>query len=524
MRYYTEISPPTMTKTGIKKFVPPKQITWLLFLVLSGYLITYTVYFAAWPIDDSFIAMRVARNFLLYGKPYFNIDDPVLGTSCHTWILLLSAGFSLFGAKVFVVLAFELFILLALFYFSAQLLREKFGANGSLLAAFVAIHFSALPFAALLRETPLALLFFCLAIFSTRRKSFFYAGFFSALAVFTRNEFVLFSLLLSYFFRNKPKFWLGQGLIALPLLIFLFHYYQTIFPQPLFAKAIYSSVPPLEKAVEMIVPELQVRFETGFGRFFFLPVESFPSRLFDLTAPALLVILACLILHRRKTTDPINASIAAFPLLLSACYLRNTAWIPIWYWPHVVFPLFLWGLLNYRRGTWLPIAYIAVCAGHLPQLGNDLYSLATSQAKKHSFALITSRTPSYLEIGKSLETFASDCKSVYATEIGALGWNFPGAIIDGLGLVSSDTFAMLLTLKPNRAITLNINTLLPLLRNNPPCLIVSLPHFIVHQENQEELQSLLHQKYRILSKSPLVFTTYGNKDILVWERLTPALP
>src|SRR5262245_28589405 len=63
------------------------------------YLLWYVFAYSRYPADDAYIHMRIARNFATHGVPYFNIDQPVSGSSSLLWLVLLSGLFAAFGAS-----------------------------------------------------------------------------------------------------------------------------------------------------------------------------------------------------------------------------------------------------------------------------------------------------------------------------------------------------------------------------------------------------------------------------------------
>ncbi len=376
------------------------------------YISTYSAYAA----DDAFIHLRIARNFVESGAPYYNPGQAVAGSSSPLWTVLLTALFSVFGPRFQLLPVVAWVCTIGVFCACTWILSERFSVGAAIAAAFVIVSVLVLPVSASLMETPAALLFFALSVICFARARFAAFGALSALAFAVRYEFALW-LVLGFAFaegrKGKARYLCGAA-APLAFVVWFNHYYFGAFiPNTVWAKSKVYTLSAEEFVTEMGVD-----------------VPSF----IDFVAVNVLVAVQCL---RRKPPAWANAA-GLFAVGLFALYGVTRTFIFPWYRPLLLLPLVIACALAPLRGRFWVLALLVVALRTLPiASAEEAYGLLVADPGFYREYMIGARVRQYLRIGDELSHLFPNAV-VMAPEIGGLGWTFHGRIIDAIGLVSPE--------------------------------------------------------------------------------------
>lgn len=122
-------------------------------------------------------------------------------------------------------------------------------------------------------------------------------------------------------------------------------------------------------------------------------------------------------------------------LLIIVAYLSQRTFVFPWYAPLFLIPLLIVAYTASLRLRVLGvIAFIILAIPWLYSMSSAVYSSATNGANYHEFVL-NARVRKYIEVGQALYRQYPNA-TLLTSEIGGLGYGFPGHIIDGAGLVS----------------------------------------------------------------------------------------
>jgi hypothetical protein len=400
---------------------------YFLLILLAGaaaVFVTCAVRLSGMAADDAFIHRRIAFNFQHYGKPYFNPDQQVMVTSSPLWTWILAAG----GAALPVenpVPWFEFVFVLTGAAAAYQLVRSGHaeGLPGLFLSAtaFIAVFVAVLPSSMAQMETPCAvslMLMGCLGILQRRDWGMPVL----VLACFARCECVLL-LLSAALWVSLRRQWTKWSLVisaatALAGFTWLLREYGTVIPNTVIAKS-----------------HLYLVTHRHVARAF----ASFPQAAVCLAAGLLWWFYGR---DRGRAKDPAAGLLFAFGVLLAAAYVARRTFIFPWYLPLVLVPVPVAIVLWTERSRLLPgmIGTVFAAAVLLPLGKFDI-------ALVHAAVLgvpgivpgfpMTARVDEYRRIGSAVY---SQCPSgtLMTSEIGGLGWGFPGEIRDGAGLASPE--------------------------------------------------------------------------------------
>lgn len=381
------------------------------------YFAFYLAFYSAYPADDAYIHLRIARHFAEAGVPYYNIGERVNGSSSLLWTVLLCALFKLFGASAVILPVLEWALIAGVFAVCVELLRERFAPPIAVMAAFVVVSSFLLNVAALWMETPAALLFFLLSIFSLRRESFLWAGVFAGLAFLTRLELALWFVIAFLFTQNasqKKLFFTGVAPFLLFYMVFNGYFFGSLLPNTISAK---SRV-----------------YHVNFQDFwFFLHV----TPLIGLYLFGFCVLQFFLLLERKSSVWVFPTSLVS-TILLFLYFSRGTMMFQ-WYLPLILLPLALTFLMTRSSKR----VYIVLHSA----LGGFILSSWTSRAISEGVGLVQNRPAAnpeslsgervrqYQRIGDLLYRRYPNA-TLMTSEIGGLGWTYKGEILDSVGLVS----------------------------------------------------------------------------------------
>ena len=380
-------------------------------------------------VDDSFIHRRIALNYQQMGRPFFNLDERVMVTSSPLWTLVLAlAGWVLPMANP--VPALELAFILVGAAAAFMLLWDGRSPElpglvlpGLMLpaVAFLLVCVADFPSAIDQMETPLAIALItagCLGVLKDRPWGIPLL----VLASFARYECVLLCALACVWVTARRQ-WTRWALVTA-------------------AVTLLSGVAWLLWAYGTVIPNTVVAKSHLYAMTYRQVVRGFLS-IPQALGCAFLGILWWLYGRGRRDHQGARATMfLGFGVSLGAAYLLRKTYIFAWYPPLVVVPLGLGVLLwtNEQRVKATVMGTLLVGALLLPTLVTDVGLLSAalrgSRDSVPDFPLIA-RVHEYRRIGAALYT---ECPTgvLMSSEIGALGWSFPGEIRDGAGLASPE--------------------------------------------------------------------------------------
>jgi hypothetical protein len=409
--------------------------------VVAGLCLTVLT-LAKFPYDDAFIHLRVARNLALHGQPYFNLGEPVMADSSPLWLVLLAgaskAGFRL-GPEVVAVM--ECVVVGALALVAERFLASVRGRAGPItIVAAASLAATALAVSGGLMESGLALVLLtggAWALYAGRAGT---AGVAFALAIATRFEMVIPTLVAFVACRDRKRFAAGAGLIGATELLLLLSAFGTFVPNSMRAKALAYHLPWTDVL--------------GF----------FPGSLgFAALGAPLLVVASCIAglawWRARPAQAGIVAAVAALPPSLIAIYLAQGAFVFPWYGVLLVYPagLAAWATAflapfrdqvparGERRPRVVPWGALAIAAwgsiagAEWTHVGRDVLAIRSGDLLSSPGVAVNARILAMARVGASLDHLCPDAV-VMTPEIGALGWAFRGRIIDSVGLASPEMF------------------------------------------------------------------------------------
>jgi hypothetical protein len=376
--------------------------------------------------DDSFIHRRIALNYQHLGKPYFNPDQRVMVTSSPLWILLLAVAGAVLPVANPVPWLELSFVLLGAA--SAYLLmREELDSEGlpSLLfpaLAFLYVCVGAWPSSMDQMEAPCAIaLILTGSLGILTRKNWGMP--LLVLACFARYECVLLCVLASIWVTVHRK-WTKLSLLScagIGLLgaAWLLREYGTVIPNTVVAKS-HLYITTYQHVVRVFISsKTRATFCLALGIFWWLYGKD-----------------------RRRMHDPAAVLLAGFGVSLGVAYVAHKTFIFSWYLPLVLVPPSIAILLWTNRKDLGRAALGAAFAGLL--LGSSVawdvrLLLAALHRTPDNIAgfSVAARVHEYQRIGAALYGV---CPSgvLLTSEIGGLGWEFHGKILDGTGLASPE--------------------------------------------------------------------------------------
>jgi len=389
-------------------------------------------------IEDSYIHLRVAEHLLRGHRPYFNWQDSLKTSSSTPWVLLLAALLAIAPAGAIAIVsglisaacAWGFTVLIATAAARPFSLAEK--------AICILIGLSIVQLASVTgMETPLALLF---AVFGLRgwllgRPS---AAALLGVAACVRIELfgllgacLLFRAQRGAFLKNLAWALLGSA----PSSLFDLWAYGTLLPQALQAKRVIHHVDP-KLAFTTLAPEsLLHHFHSSGVAFAVYGTAVVWMATYPLIAGQL---------SRAKLADrawPLMLVSASFGIAVSVAYVAGGALIAGWYRPLYLLPLFVPGLVHAAsRGRVRD--YLAPLLLAVPLIVDLFATLraASGHPEASAYFLEGARSRHTLHVARGLAARYPDAV-LMASEIGAVGFGFPGRVEDGAGLASRKVLA-----------------------------------------------------------------------------------
>jgi MFS family permease len=381
-------------------------------------------------VDDAFITFRYARNIAELGQFAYNPPERVLGTTTPLFALLMAGAaalkLSLPWAALLVAVVADVVTITAV---CSLLALAGFAWAALFAGVLIAIWPALVSYSVSGLETSLyvALLTAALWAFSRRRTALL--GALLALALYTRPDAVLLigPAILALFWRDRSAALRALGiifLIGLPWLLFTFWYFGSPVPQSIVAKSHLTS----DRWISVV----------NYRSYFFHGQYLVLSGLAAVGAVALW-----------RSREPGLRLGLVWWAVYSGVFVATNAFTDFpWYFVPLL-PLYFgaaavgletllaWGWKRVRRGA--PRA-----PGEHPALafGLVLLLLAAGSARlyQHRTTLrewAAGREDLYTRTAEALAARAPHCV-LAATEIGALGYHYPGPILDLVGLVSPE--------------------------------------------------------------------------------------
>lgn len=379
--------------------------------------------------DDAYIHFRIIENYLSYNQPYFNLNEPVNGSSSIGWIIFLSSLMKIISiikinTNILILTAIlNSILLLASGLMFTQLLGRLLPENnrvlfyGSFLLWYVSINFG--PSVGRM-ETLLALFgagLGLLALYDRKNIAFLIL----AIVVFIRLELIVLYLVAFFWVVMIKKENISNVLIftclgGSPFILFEIYYYQSIIPQSVIAKSRVYDVP--------IAYNLHLTL-----------------LLVVITFLAVRKILPLLSKHATYS-QYMNAIVLVWGLGVMGGYILSNSLIFLWYVPLFSVPLLFFLATQYsdllgrytsnffRIGFWLVTVLLGL------HFARQVWSAVDHPGYFSDFP-DTARGRKYIKVGEILYEQCPKAK-VMAPEIGGLGYGFQGYIYDGVGLVSPE--------------------------------------------------------------------------------------
>ncbi len=475
-------------------YLKPKQLPTLILLVLGlAYFAAYIFIYGRYASDDSYIHLRIARNFAEHGVPYYNPDQAVAGSSSLFWLILLSGLFKLFpqtlGFLPYVTFAFTA----GSFFMAFRILSVRYPKNTAIALAFLVTVTTLVNVAALFMETPAAIFFWAVSVYFWQKNSFSWFGFFSGMAFLSRYEFAVWILLGIVMMADRVsvfRYIKGSIIPGAFYILFNLYFFNSLFPQTIVAKSkIYSL------SISLFIVSLRTT-----------------ELLFTLGAIAISAIL--FLAFKQKSPPWIKATIV-FPALLLTLYTLRTVLMFNWYQPNIFFPLSLACLLIIRkRQLFLLLALITAFPLVFIKPLIEGYGLASGKLNLYRDYDTGRRVHQYLNIGAELA--AQYPNSVLMTsEIGGLGWSFPGKIIDAVGLVSPESLKYHPMPVPEDRSNGASGSIPPqAVRDLQPDLVVSMETFSEALRRDLARGSLVN--YKLLQSYPVLAPEAYSAESMLW--------
>jgi hypothetical protein len=409
--------PRCIARCALRGFRSAESATALLLaLAAVSYLFVYVRTYSQYPSDDAFIHLRIARNFVLHGTPYYNAGEAVGGSSSPLWTVAIAALFRYFGERVAPVAPLEFLLTAGVFGMCIWVLRERLSPIGAVSAAFLIVAMYLASVAAGSMETPAALLCLLASLIPLRKGHRVRFGFLSALAVLLRYElaaWLMIGFLLNRGLKAKAQHIAGA---VTPLLLgaaFNVYYFGALIPNTVWAKS---------RVYRLSMDDFLTAMGTN------------PVGLVLFVAVNALVFGAAV---RRGSATWVRA-MAIFPVVLFGLYCAARAFIFPWYWPLMLVPLALSALLVFpARVPYLPLLLLVALPSYPIATAKEAYGLLAGNPTFFREFIAAARVRQYLRIGEDLERLMPTAV-LMSSEIGALGWTFPGRVVDAAGLVSPE--------------------------------------------------------------------------------------
>jgi hypothetical protein len=416
---------------------------WLLvFAALVAVLVLVHLSLRGGADDDAYIHMRLADQLVQHGQPYFNIDEPVKGSSSTGWVLFIALLFSLFGSSPSWVAIANAVLSASAAVLFARVVDRLAGIDrprSRLLAGITVLTLLALlirPSVGLM-ETPLAALLVAGGVLQLVRARGI-AFCLLAAAVFVRPELLVLYLVLAVYRvvlapRDLARILAWSAVGALPFICFDLFFYHTLIPHAVVAK---SRVYDLSFWDSLVLLMQWLCFPVPGGSL--TPYLKTIHGLLLLLATAGLCWSALSPSGRLRELIPANLLLMS-GIVLIGLYLAARAYVHAWYLPLFMLPLAVCAIVHFARNRSLVLRVLLLTAA-IPlwaDLGLAVAGAAPTDRIGYRSLDENAHVRQLKAVGHRLERLLPG-GSLLTSEIGALGWACTGRVVDGAGLVSPD--------------------------------------------------------------------------------------
>jgi hypothetical protein len=399
----------------------------VLLAVAAAILVTCAVRLGSMAEDDSFIHRRIAINLQNLGEPYFNPGQRVMVTSSPVWIMLLTGLREVLRIANPAPFLDVFFILVSaatayLVLETVMVAEDKAGRLFPVLA-FALVCVGLLPALISQMETPLAIALILAGVLGVVADKPWGMPLL-VLACFTRYECVLLCAGAGSWvtLRRRWTRWSLFACVAIVLLgsAWLLREYGTVIPNTVIAKShLYA-----------------LSYRQVLGMLLFSQKASL------VLFPVLGVVWWFRGRDRLSRPGPAVFFLAGFGTLLGLAYIVRKTFVFAWYLPLVWLPIALGVLLWTNRRRSGPAITGALFAAMLlfPFAMLDvrllLAAVRGAPGSVSGFPLVA-RVHTYRKVGAALNGVCP-AATLMTSEIGGLGWEFHGKILDAAGLASPE--------------------------------------------------------------------------------------
>ena len=407
-------------------------------LLLAAVSLVLHLRFVEYADDDAYIHMRVARNFWLHGEPYFNLGERVMASTSPLWIILTSPFAALGDAQPIAVAVLNALVLVGAAITWSAVYEKLFQSRRSWerAVATLVVFFTLAPASMGLMESSLAMLLVGLGFLGALRGSWW--GMPAAItAIFVRPECAVFcvsALAIKCMRRavcSRSEVITGLA-IFISLALFQIFQFGTLYPHTARVKELVYQLNGEEFVRALLV--------AGYG-------EWMAKSMLPWVACVVVVLMAWMILQSKGVTrnglrilsallSSIFVVFVAPAALIIAVYAVKRVLVFPWYAPLFLVPLHLVFLGFFMAGGLSRRLLAGVLL--LPLIFTSLAALAVIVRPACAVSFDAGARARHLRhVGLELaQEFPSAV--MMAPEIGALGFEFKGKIVDAVGLASPE--------------------------------------------------------------------------------------
>lgn len=433
--------------------------------------------------DDSYIHLRIVRNLLEQGVPYFNIEEHIMSSSSSGWTMFLFLFFKVFGYKLTLLPSLHATVLTLAVFVYQLLIQQLTDLNRFLsFTSSSVLVISACQFASLgYMETTftLAILGFGALLYHKGHASAFL---FLATAPFFRMEmwaaFILFAAGAAIFKQVKLLPSLGfSALGALPFFTYNMHFFGTNVPNTIGAKSVIYDLTAYSTLLKEWFSFVQGNVAGKFISIFLV----------------LVFLVLVLISVLRKFSEANNYLLMAFGVGIAIAYVFKKILVFHWYVPIYTLPVllgcFIW-IVRERRVAFSAVLLLLLLP-YMFLFVQAVYSSATEKFQVYKNFKPGARVQQYLEVSHWLYKKYPNA-SLMTSEIGGLGYGFEGKILDGCGLISPEAIKYHPMKVPEQRTSGSAGAIpLKYVQEKMPELVVSLESFC----EEFSRSNLAHEKY-----------------------------
>ena len=462
--------------------------------------------------DDAYIHFRIAENFLRFGSPFFNFNEPVMSTSSPVWTLLLIITKTIIskGSLPNAVAIINAFLTVSGGFIWVRIINElmenEFSPKWQLILGIIYVGIM-LPSCAGLMEAPLALLLLGSSIYLIIKKKL--AGWvLLVLTLFVRLESVVFFFIFgsAYIFKHPRKaaqFFLITAMTFCVIGAIVYFYFGTILPNTMNAKQIVyniSIITVLKHIYNSLFPQKPLVWGWIIIFLFLATTTLITSRFAKLP-------------DRKHWLWEVSIFSGGSGILMA--YIVKHVFVHEWYQPLYIVPILFGGLSLCRLSVFgdekkyllfgllsvKPIIHVLVFLTASFGFMNVLPSAATG-----------ARVQRYLQVGSALYHLFPK-QTLVTSEIGGLGYSFKGRVEDGVGLVTPSAIKYHPLAVPSQRSSAEIGAIpTGFIEAVRPGIIVSYPIFVEAFDKSDVCRNG-YIKFAIPAISPKFSAIIGSDNI-----------